>query len=104
MNPKGVVFGANAKLDVSGSFAVTTANYLKLSDGGRFNASLGGQDSLTAAPVSAFGFLSATPAAVTFTGSRVTAKPGAAQFLETRSHPEMAARARQRGKGKVRAR
>jgi filamentous hemagglutinin family protein len=76
MNPRGVVFGPNAKLDVSGSFAVTTADYLKLSDGGRFDASLGGQDSLTSAPVSAFGFLSATPAAVSFDRSQLSVQPG----------------------------
>ena len=42
INPAGVMFGPHAQLDVSGSFAVTTANYLKLVDGGRFNANLGG--------------------------------------------------------------
>ena len=76
MNPRGVVFGPNASLDVSGSFAVTTADYIKMSDGGRFNASLSGQDSLTSAPVSAFGFLSATPAAVTFNQSQLSVPPG----------------------------
>ena len=69
MNPAGVIFGEHAQLDVSGSFAVTTANYLKLADGGRFNASLGGGDVLTSAPVSAFGFLNSAPAAVSVTGS-----------------------------------
>jgi len=66
MNPAGVLFGQHAQLDVSGSFAVTTANYLKLAGGGRFNANLGGGDVLTSAPVSAFGFLNAPPASVTF--------------------------------------
>ncbi len=36
VNPAGVVFGPNAALDVQGSFAVTTANYLRLADGGLF--------------------------------------------------------------------
>ena len=56
MNPAGVLFGRHAQLDVSGSVAVTTANYLNLVGGGRFNANLGGGDVLTSAPVSAFGF------------------------------------------------
>ena len=51
------MFGQHAQINVSGSFAVTTANYLKLAGGGRFNANLGGGDVLTSAPVSAFGFL-----------------------------------------------
>src|SRR5438046_725751 len=69
MNPAGVLFGQHAQLDVSGSFAMTTANYLKLVGGGRFNANLGGSDVLTSAPVSAFGFLSSAPAPVSITGS-----------------------------------
>src|SRR5579864_7785572 len=38
INPSGIVFGPNAAVDVSGSFAATTANYLKLADGARFVA------------------------------------------------------------------
>ena len=33
INPNGIVFGPNAAIDVSGSFAASTANYLKLADG-----------------------------------------------------------------------
>src|SRR5437667_11610640 len=75
MNPAGVLFGKNAQLDVSGSFAVTTANYLNLVGGGRFNANLGGTDVLTSAPVSAFGFLNASPSAVSVSGSMVNVAP-----------------------------
>ena len=58
INPSGVVFGPNAAVDVSGSFAVSTANYLKLADGTRFVAALDADDSmLSSAPVAAFGFL-----------------------------------------------
>src|SRR4029077_20400364 len=63
LNPAGVVFGPHAQLDVSGSVAVTTANYVKMVGGSRVNANLGGQDTLTSAPVSSFGFLNAAPAA-----------------------------------------
>src|ERR1043166_6606446 len=65
INPSGVMFGPNAVVDVSGSFAASTANYLKLADGARFVASLGADDSgLSTAPVSAFGFLGNSPGTV----------------------------------------
>lgn len=58
INPNGVIFGPNASVDVSGSFAASTANYLKLADGAKFVAALDADDSgLSTAPVSAFGFL-----------------------------------------------
>jgi filamentous hemagglutinin family protein len=69
LNPAGVVFGQHAQINVSGSFAVSTANYLKLADGGRFNTSLGGGDVLTSAPVSAFGFLNSAPGSVSIAGA-----------------------------------
>jgi len=68
MNPFGVMFGKNAKVDVSGSFAVTTAGYLKLADGGRFDARHPAKDILTAAPVSAFGFLGPSVAPIVLQG------------------------------------
>jgi filamentous hemagglutinin family protein len=75
MNPAGVLFGQHAQLDVKGSFAVTTANYLKLVGGGRFNANLGGGDVLTSAAVSDFGFLNNAPAPVSFGGSTLNVAP-----------------------------
>ncbi len=66
INPSGVIFGPNAVVDVSGSFAASTANYLKLADGARFVAALDADDSgLSTAPVSAFGFLGATSGSIT---------------------------------------
>ncbi|MBD2200273.1 MULTISPECIES: two-partner secretion domain-containing protein [Calothrix] len=38
INPKGIVFGQNAKLDISGSFIATTANSIRFADGVEFNA------------------------------------------------------------------
>jgi filamentous hemagglutinin family protein len=60
INPFGVTFGPNAQVNVSGSFAVTTADHVQLADGGRFDARNPANDILTAAPVSAFGFLGPT--------------------------------------------
>jgi filamentous hemagglutinin family protein len=64
LNPYGVMFGRNAALDVSGSFHVSTADYLRMTDGARFYADLGRQSTLSTAPVAAFGFLSNKPAAI----------------------------------------
>lgn len=68
INPFGVVFGPNARVDVSGSFAVTTADYVKLADGGRFDARNRANDLLTTAPVTAFGFSGPTAAPIMLRG------------------------------------
>jgi filamentous hemagglutinin family protein len=65
INPAGMMFGPNATLDVTGSFVATTANYVKLSDGGRFDATNPSASVLTLAPVSAFGFLDGNIGAIT---------------------------------------
>ncbi len=62
INPFGVIFGPNARVNVSGSLVVTTADHVKLADGGRFDARTPANDVLTTAPVSAFGFLGPTGA------------------------------------------
>jgi len=65
LNPYGVLFGKNASLDVSGSFHVGTADYLKLSDGGIFYSNPLTSSVLTTAAPAAFGFLSNNPAPIT---------------------------------------
>ncbi len=61
LNPAGVMFGPEAKLDVPGSFHVSTANYLRLSNNGRFDVSEPAKSVLTVAPPAAFGFLTESP-------------------------------------------
>ncbi len=78
INPSGVVFGPQASLAVGGSFTVSTADVVNLSDGGVFHSSLGAKDTLTSAPVSGFGFDgTAPPASVGFRGSQLSLRPGA---------------------------
>src|SRR5262249_9402246 len=77
LNPSGVLFGPNASLDVSGSFHVSTADYVRLADGGRFSARLSETSTLSVAPPVAFGFLGPTPAAITVQGSTLQVPEGA---------------------------
>ena len=76
VNPNGVMFGPNAALDVNGSFHVSTADYLNLSDGGVFYADPARQSVLTAAPPSASGFLGDSPATITLDGSSLKVSEG----------------------------
>lgn len=69
INPSGIVFGPNARLDVGGSFHASTADYLKLGSDGRFDAKNPDNSALTSAPPSAFGFLGPNPAGITVQGS-----------------------------------
>ncbi|MEO5357609.1 MAG: filamentous hemagglutinin N-terminal domain-containing protein, partial [Nitrospirae bacterium YQR-1] len=68
LNPAGVMFGKNATLDIKGSFYVSTADYLKLSDGGKYNATTPSDTVLTTAAPSAFGFTSSNPTGVSIDG------------------------------------
>ncbi len=81
MNPAGIVIGPTATLNVSGSVAFTTADYLRLVEGpssnsGIFHAASTETSLLTSAPVAAFGFLNSNPAAIAVQGSTLTVQPG----------------------------
>ena len=69
INPSGIVFGQNARLDVSGSFHASTADYLKFADNSRFDARTPANTVLSSASPSAFGFLGTAPAAITVNGA-----------------------------------
>jgi filamentous hemagglutinin family protein len=73
MNPAGIVFGPDATLNVGGSVAFTTADYLRLaeangSNAGIFHADTTATSLLTSTPVAAFGFLGSNPAALAVQG------------------------------------
>ena len=77
LNPNGVMLGPHASVDVSGSFAVTTGDSIRLSDGKSFNARPGAADALlTSAPPVAFGFLTANSGVISIQGSQLTSAPG----------------------------
>ena len=79
INPAGFLFGPNATLNVGGMVAFTSADYTRLTDGGRFNASLNPTtpDLLTTAPVAAYGFLGSNPGTITIQSSQLTGAEGA---------------------------
>jgi len=71
LNPSGILFGGNARLDISGSFHASTADYVNLGEEGRFYTKdvIGNQSILTVAPPSAFGFLNNQAASISIRGS-----------------------------------
>jgi filamentous hemagglutinin family protein len=76
LNPYGILFGPNARLDVQGSFHASTAHYLRLGDGGRFEARNPNNSILTVAPPISFGFLTNSPAPLSVQGSQLEISEG----------------------------
>jgi filamentous hemagglutinin family protein len=68
INPSGVTFSSNAAINVPAAFYVTTANYLKFSDG-NFYADPTKISTLSSAAPEAFGFLGTTRAPVDLQGA-----------------------------------
>ncbi len=68
LNPYGIMFGENAKLDVQGSFHASTADYLRLGENGRFDAQNPSDSLLTVASVESFGFLDDSVASISIQG------------------------------------
>ena len=75
INPNGFLFGPTAALNVGGSVNISSADYLKMVDGTRFNALPGPADALLSMePVAAFGFTAPRP--ITIQGSGLAVAPG----------------------------
>jgi filamentous hemagglutinin family protein len=81
INPNGVVFGPHATVNVSGSFHASSADYVKMSDGAKFQATNPDASTLSAAPPAAFGFLRATPSNIMVNGSMLAPGPTPAGSL-----------------------
>ncbi|MCP4699698.1 MAG: filamentous hemagglutinin N-terminal domain-containing protein [Gammaproteobacteria bacterium] len=62
LNPAGIMFGEEARINIQGSLHVSTADYLRLGEDGRFDAGNPEASVFTSAPPSAFGFLNDAPA------------------------------------------
>jgi filamentous hemagglutinin family protein len=75
LNPAGIIFGATARLNVQGSFYASTADYLRLGENGRFNATHPEQSLLKVAPPTAFGFLTESPATISKQGGFLFVPP-----------------------------
>lgn len=69
MNPHGIVFGSNAKLDIPGAFHASTAQTLQFSSGETFGTDVANDPVLTTAAPEAFGFLGANAATIELNGS-----------------------------------
>ena len=76
LNPYGIMFGPNARLDVQGSFHASTADYLRLGENGRFDARNPSDSILTVAPIESFGFLTDSPAKITAQDSQLVVPYG----------------------------
>jgi filamentous hemagglutinin family protein len=76
LNPWGFLFGANAALDVNGSFHVSTGEYLRCADGGVFSANPAVPSVLTSSPPEAFGFLGTSPGSIALEGSSLAVPEG----------------------------
>ncbi len=71
LNPAGIMFGANATLDISGSFHVSTSDYLRLGGNERFFSVPTEGEVLSTDSPAAFGFLDNNIAPITFEGSLI---------------------------------
>ena len=75
-NPSGFIFGPTASLNVGGSFAATTADYLRMTDGAKFYADPVPSSVLSIANVASFGFTSPRPMAIVVQGSTLAVPIG----------------------------
>lgn len=75
INPSGIMFGPNAKVDVPAAFHVSTADELRFSDDEVFSASEPDKSVLSAENPQSFGFLSSQSAEITLNGCQLDFSP-----------------------------
>jgi filamentous hemagglutinin family protein len=76
INPQGVLFGANAQIDVPASFHVATADALDFDDGSSFSASSPDTSSLSMGSPQSFGFLDSNSASLQIQGGELYLENG----------------------------
>lgn len=76
INPAGIVFGPNARVDVPAAFHVSTADALCFSDDSVFSAKKPDASMLSVAAPESFGFVSPQPASIAINGSQLEFSPG----------------------------
>jgi filamentous hemagglutinin family protein len=81
LNPAGILFGPNAKLEVQGSFHASTADELRFADGAVFSALDAAGSVLSVAAPEAFGFLGSKPGAIAVDRSTLEVPKGEALSL-----------------------
>ena len=75
INPRGVIFGENAVVNVPAAFHVSTADELRFDDGSIFSASSPNNSTLTMATPESFGFLGGQAATIEVNGTLLEFKP-----------------------------
>jgi len=85
LNPAGIIFGENAKVNVPAAFHISTADELRLQDGSIFSASTPNQSTLGIAQPEAFGFLSPQSTNIIINGSQIDFSPDSAVSLSGNS-------------------
>lgn len=76
INPAGIVFGANAQVDVPAAFYMSTAARLNFADGSQFETLNPDSSQLTMATPESFGFTSEQTGRINMTANGLVFKPG----------------------------
>jgi len=76
LNPFGIMFGPNATLDLTGSFHVSTGDFIRFADGEVFYTDPARESVLAITHPSAFGFLDYSPSPVSIQGSMLQVPDG----------------------------